>query len=175
MATDNTPPRLRLIATIGIIAIITLVGLNFVFKSYYAFMTDEAQREKNAPRALLAAQVAADQASFAGAKMPLDQAIGSLKAARSELIEPKPSDDLGAMTGWAKLPRQAPLPAPSAAPLVDPLLDAGARALAADVDAAAVAALADAGAAPLAADAAAPVAPRAPDHKPNAPHPAPKH
>ncbi|CAN5891873.1 hypothetical protein BH11MYX4_BH11MYX4_16890 [soil metagenome] len=34
MAIDNTPPRLRLIMTISVIVVITLVGLDFVFKSY---------------------------------------------------------------------------------------------------------------------------------------------
>ena len=49
MAIDNTPPRLRLIVTIAIIVVITLVGLDFVFKSYYAYMSDQAVREKMAP------------------------------------------------------------------------------------------------------------------------------
>jgi hypothetical protein len=115
MATDNTPPRLRLIVTIAIIVVITLVGLDFVFKSYYAFMTDEAKREKIAPTTEYAAQMAAEKAAFAGAKLPMDQAFSQLKASRSELIEPKPSDDLGAMTGWSKLPKQAPHAAPGAA------------------------------------------------------------
>jgi hypothetical protein len=114
MAIDNTPPRLRLIVTIAIIVVITLVGLDFVFKSYYAYMSDEAHREKLAPTTDYNAQVAAEQAAFAGAKMPVDQAIAQLKT-RSDLIEPKPSDDVGAMTGWSKLPKQAPLPAPGAA------------------------------------------------------------
>lgn len=116
MATDNTPPRLRLIATIATIVVITLIGLNFVFESYYGFMTDEARREKIAPTTARSAEVAAEQAAFAGAKMPLEQAAAQLKASRSELIEPKPSDDLGAMTGWSKLPKQAPAAAHGAAP-----------------------------------------------------------
>lgn len=32
MAIDNTPPRLRLIGTIAVIVVITLVSLDFVFK-----------------------------------------------------------------------------------------------------------------------------------------------
>jgi hypothetical protein len=114
MATDNTPPRLRLIVTIAVIVIITLIGLDFVFKSYFGYMTSEAQREKMAPRADYIAQMAAEKGAFEGAKMPIDKAMAELKGPRSEFIEPKASEDLGAMTGWSKLPKQAPLPAPSA-------------------------------------------------------------
>lgn len=129
MAVDNTPPRLRLIVTIAIIVVITLIGLDFVFKSYFAFMTDEAQREKLAPRTDLAAQLAAEHAAIEGAKVPMSQAFAQLKASRGELIEPKPSDDLGAMTGWSKLPKQAPLPALGAdAHAVTPSADGGANA-----------------------------------------------
>jgi hypothetical protein len=115
MATDNTPPRLRLIVTIAVIVIITLVGVDFVLKSYYAFMSDEAQREKLAPLTARNDQRTAEQASFAGAKLPIDQAMAQVaKGTRSELIEPKPSEDMGPMTGWSKLPKQLPLPAPGA-------------------------------------------------------------
>ena len=112
MATDNTPPRLRLIVTIAIIVVITLVGLDFVFKSYYAYMTDEAQNEKLAPTKERDQQFAAEKAALASGKMPIEQAMAQLKGARSELVEPKPSEDMGPMTGWSKMPKLAPLPAP---------------------------------------------------------------
>lgn len=113
MAIDNTPPRLRLIVTIAIIAVITLVGLDFVFKSYYAFITDMAQREKLAPLRDRDEQVTAEKASFGGAKIPIDQAMAQIaKGTRADAITPKPSDDMGPMTGWSKLPKAAPLPAP---------------------------------------------------------------
>jgi hypothetical protein len=116
MATDNTPPRLRLIGTIAVIVVITLVGLDFVFKGYYAYMTDEAQREKLAPTTEKYDQRAAETAALTGAKLPIDQAMAQIgKGTRSDLVEPKPSDDMGAMTGWSKLPKQLPLP-PSGGP-----------------------------------------------------------
>ncbi len=116
MAIDNTPPRLRLIGTIGAIVVITLVSLDFVFKSYYAYMTDEAQREKLAPTTEKYDQRAAEAAALSGAKLPIDQAMAQIgKGTRSDLVEPKPSDDMGAMTGWSKLPKQPPLP-PSGGP-----------------------------------------------------------
>lgn len=109
MATDNTPPRLRLIATIAVIVVITLVSLELVFRSYYAYMTDEARAEKIAPKTALLAQTKLEQESFAGAKTPIAQAMTQVMAdTRPDLIEAKPSDDTGPLTGWAKLPRAMP-------------------------------------------------------------------
>ena len=112
MAIDNTPPRLRLIVTIAVIVIITLLGLNFVFESYFAIMTDQARFEKLAPTTAKNEQHAAEAAALAGGRMPIDKAMAQLKGARGEAIEPKQSEDVGAMTGWSKLPKQAPLPVP---------------------------------------------------------------
>jgi hypothetical protein len=123
MATDNTPPRIKLIATIALIVVITLVSLEFVFKSYYGFMTDEAQREKLAPTTAKDEQQVAEQASFAGGKMPIDQAMAQLKASRAAIIEPTASDDLAALTGWSKLPKA--LPAGTPTPAVAPATNAG--------------------------------------------------
>jgi hypothetical protein len=127
MATDNTPPRLRLIATIAVIVVITLIGIDFVLKGYYAMMTDEAQREKLAPLTARDDQRKVEAASLAGAAVPLDQAMAQLKTSRGDLIEPKPSDDMGAMTGWAKLPKALPLAAPGGGHVDMPMsADAGA-------------------------------------------------
>lgn len=112
MAIDNTPPRLRLIVTIAVIAIVTLLGLNFVFESYYAIMTDQARLEKLAPTTARDEQHTAEAAALTGGKMPIDKAMAALSGPRAAAIEPKPSEDMGAMTGWTKLPKQAPLPVP---------------------------------------------------------------
>ena len=77
MAIDNTPPKLRLIATIAFIVIVTLIGLDFVFKSYYAFMSDEAVREKLAPLTARDEQRTAEQASFAGARKSMAPYVAS--------------------------------------------------------------------------------------------------
>jgi len=112
MAIDNTPPRLRLIVTIAIIVVITLVGLDFVFKSYYAYMTDMAQREKLAPPRERDESRKAEEAALTSGKVPIDQAMAQLaKGSRTDVIEPRPSDDLGPMTGWTKMPKPAPQPA----------------------------------------------------------------
>ncbi len=114
MAIDNTPPRLRLIMTIATIVVITLVGLDFVFRSYYGFMTEEAKFEKLAPTKEKTDQSAAEQASLTGAQIPLEQAMAQIaKGTRSEFIEPKQSEDIAPMTGWSKMPKQPPLPVPA--------------------------------------------------------------
>jgi len=114
MATDNTPPRLRLIITIAVIVVITLVSLEFVFKSYYAMMTDEAKHEKTAPKTDLLAQLVIEREALAAGKLPVEQAMSQIaRGARPDLIDPKPSDDLAPMTGWNKLPKPLPVAAPA--------------------------------------------------------------
>ena len=109
MATDNTPPRLRLIVTIAIIVVITLVGLDFVFKSYYAYMSDEAYREKMAPTRERDESRAAEQTSLTSGKVPIEQAMAQVaKGARDSFIEPRQSDDIAPMTGWSKMPKPTP-------------------------------------------------------------------
>lgn len=154
MAIDNTPPRLKLIVTIAVITIITLVGIDFVLKGYYGYMTDDAQRHKLAPTTALAEHHKAEQAAFKNAGEPIDQAFAQLaKGSRSDIVAPKQSDDLGPMTGWSKLPKPAPTPeAHGGAAALPP---AGHEAAPAG-DAGAPAATGDAGAPATAADAGAP-------------------
>lgn len=109
MAIDNTPPRLKLIVTIAVITVITLVAIDFVTKSYYAMMTDEAKHEKIAPTKDKDEQMKAEQTALTGAQMPLDKAMGEIaKGSRPDSISPQASDDVGPVTGWAKLPHPAP-------------------------------------------------------------------
>lgn len=109
MATDNSPPRLKLIVTIGVITVVTLVGLRFVMDSYFSFMSDVAHREKIAPTTELENHHKEEQAALAAAKVPVGEAMSQLaKGNRGGLIAPQQSDDLGPMTGWSKLPKAAP-------------------------------------------------------------------
>ena len=148
MAIDNTPPRLKLIVTIAAITVITLIGIDFVLKSYYAMMTDQAQREKLAPTTDKDELHKAETVALTSGSMPIQKAMAAVaKGERPALITPQQSDDLGPMTGWSKLPKPAPTPHPVQAP-APPADDAGAP------DDAGAATLADdAGATPLAADA----------------------
>lgn len=154
MAIDNTPPRLKLIVTIGVITVITLVAINFAFDSYYATMSDIAYREKTAPTKDREDQHKAELASLSAGTMPVDKAMAQLASGgRPDSISPQASDDLGAVTGWSKLPHPAPVPlAPAAhdAPMPGTLADGGAAPMDADGGAAAAG---DGGALPLATDA----------------------
>jgi hypothetical protein len=103
MAIDNTPPRLKLIATIAVITVVTLIGINFVLESYYAMMSDEARHEKIAPTREKDEQHKAELAALSGASLPVDQAMAQLaKGTRPETISVQPSEDLAPMTGWSK-------------------------------------------------------------------------
>ena len=109
MATDNTPPRPRLIVTIAITVVTTLVGSDFVFKSYYAYMSDEAAREKMAPTRERDESRSAEQTSLTSGKVPIEQAMAQVaKGARDSFIEPRQSDDIAPMTGWSKMPKPNP-------------------------------------------------------------------
>ncbi|MCL2724903.1 MAG: hypothetical protein FWD69_10760 [Polyangiaceae bacterium] len=114
MATDNSPPRLKLLVTIGVITVVTLVALNLVLRGYYAHMSDEARHAKMAPTTGLDDHRKSEMAILAGSKVPMDQAMAQLaRGQRDNLIAPQQSDDLGPMTGWSKAPK-APPEAPGA-------------------------------------------------------------
>src|SRR5262249_49455774 len=113
MAIDNTPPRLKLIVTIAVITVVTLISLDFVFKSYYAMMSDEAAHEKIAPTRDKEEQHKAESLALMGATIPVEQAMTQLAhGVRPEAITPQPSEDLAPMVGWSKLPKPAPVPQP---------------------------------------------------------------
>ena len=117
MAIDNTPPRLKLIVTIAVITVITLIAIDFATKSYFAMMSDEAKHEKIAPTRDKDDQHTAEQAAFAHRRaMPMDQAMGNFeKGQRSADITPTQSEDIAPMTGWSKLPKAPTLGAGSGA------------------------------------------------------------
>jgi hypothetical protein len=137
MAIDNTPPRLKLIITIAVITIVSLVSLDFILKSYYAYMSDDAIRSKLAPPIELDEQNAAVSKSLSQAK--IDQAMAQLsKGTRADSITPQASDDITPLTGWSKMPKVVPpTPAPHATNAVAPIVegDGGVRAEAGAADA----------------------------------------
>ena len=108
MAIDNTPPRLQLIITIAVITIISLVGIDFVLRSYYGYMDDDAKRRKLAPTTALDDQHQVEKAALTSANV--DQSMAQLaKGSRTDIVKPNQSDDMGPMTGWSKLPKQPPV------------------------------------------------------------------
>ena len=115
MAIDNTPPRLKLIVTIAVITVITLIGIDFALRSYYGFMTDDAARRKLAPTTGIDEQHKAEQAALTSAN--IDQSMAQLaKGSRTDIVKPSQSEDMGPMTGWSKMPKHAPAPEHHAAP-----------------------------------------------------------
>ena len=115
MAIDNTPPRLKLIVTIAVITVITLVGIDFVLRSYYGYMDDDAKRRKLAPTSALDDHHKAEKAALTSAN--IDQSMAQLaKGSRTDMVKPTQSEDMGPMTGWSKLPKQPPAPDHGAQP-----------------------------------------------------------
>ena len=122
MATDSSPVQNKLIIAVGGLTIVTLVGLKFVFDSYYASMIDEVNRTKLAPTTELTSHREAEKKRLSGGVMPIEKAMAELASKGREApdalgsdLAPRQSDDLGPMTGWVRLPKAAPhsdLPAP---------------------------------------------------------------
>jgi hypothetical protein len=46
MATDQSPPRVGLIAVLAVVTVVSLVGLKFLLDSYFTYMAEEAAHEK---------------------------------------------------------------------------------------------------------------------------------
>lgn len=107
MATDQSPPRLRLIISIAVGTVVVLVSLKFVFQSYFTDMMEEAAASKFVGPDEVNALHASETAKLTnGPAVPIDQAMSQLASQGrlgSTLIAPQPSDDTAALTGWAHL------------------------------------------------------------------------
>ena len=135
MATDNSPPRVRAIFITAVIAFMILVGLKFVFDSYYVTMFEEEEFLKigSTQSKQLADLRAGEKKNLANSAMPIDRAMMLLAKSRDEAsaagpdggVTPIQSTDTAALIGWAKLPHDL-TPAETAA------VDAGANMAIAD-------------------------------------------
>ncbi len=108
--------------TIASIVVVTLAALNVVFEGYYASMTDEATKAKLAPTTALDEHRAAERAALKTADP--NRFVAVLANGRPEEIRPLPSEDLGPLTGWSKLPRPPAHSFPGVK-VVPPSLDGG--------------------------------------------------
>ncbi len=152
MATDQSPPRLKIIINVAAITVLTLVGLKFVFDSYYVQMSEEAAHAKLAVPVELQKLREGEQKNLTTAAVPITAAMAQIaQGKRDELIAPQPSEDTGALSGWSKLPK----PVAACAPAASAAVVGG--------DAGVTAAPGDAGA-PHAAASAAPAQPAHPEH-----------
>ena len=112
MATDNSPPKIRVILTIAFSSVVILGALNFVFRSYFQMMTAEANASHLRPPAELIKLREGEQKNLTTGALPIDKAIAELASKGRESeglkdIAPQPSNDLGPMVGWLKTPNQA--------------------------------------------------------------------
>ncbi len=133
MAFDKSGTRNRVILIVAFGTVIGLGALKFVFDSYFISMAEASAQEKLAsPEALIRLREE-EKKALDSAPIPIDQAMARVAAGREgagAAIAPQPSDDLGAMKGWAQLPKTfdtaTPLgAAPPAAPVVVLASDAG--------------------------------------------------
>jgi hypothetical protein len=163
MATDQSPPRIRIILTVAFSALVILVTLNYVFRSYFLMMTEQTEHDHLAKPEELMKLRAGEERNLTASPEPITKAMAELAARGREGSEalkpladitPQQSDDLGPMVGWLKNPSTVYLERMAAAAEAPPA-DAGA---------------ADAGASATPATSATPKAPPSP----KAP-PAPKH
>jgi hypothetical protein len=107
MATDQSPPRLRVIISIALGTVVVLVSLKFILQSYFTDVMEEAIASKFVGPDEVNALHASEAAKLTnGPAIPIDQAMSQLASQGrlgSTLIAPQPSEDTAALTGWAHL------------------------------------------------------------------------
>lgn len=118
MATDKTPPRNRLIATIALITLCTLVALKFILTSYFDQMIEADKATKRSKPEELWAVHAEQRKSLQTSPKPIEVAMKEMSnPVRSDVIAPKQSDDTGPLLGWSKSPKALPKPQMAIAPV----------------------------------------------------------
>ena len=104
---DQSPTSNKLIVTVGLLAVFTLVSLKFIIGSYYISMTEAEQHDSmSAPEQLT--QLRADQnKALQQSSVPIDVAMKNLATSGRDnappSITPQQSNDLGPLQGWAPL------------------------------------------------------------------------
>jgi hypothetical protein len=107
---DQSPTSNKLIVTVGLLAVFTLVSLKFIIGSYYISMTEAEQHESiSAPEQLT--QLRAEQnKALQQSSVPIDVAMKNLATSGRDnappIITPQQSNDLGPLQGWSQLPHE---------------------------------------------------------------------
>ena len=124
MATESSPPQIRIILTVAFSSIVILGALHYVFRSYFLMMTEEVEHAHLAKPEELLKLREGEQRNLTTAPLPISQAIHEL-ASRGRTnyqafvthadITPEQSTDLGPMVGWVRTPNQAVVDAINAA------------------------------------------------------------
>jgi hypothetical protein len=111
MAHDTSETRNRTIVTGIIVSVLFLVAVKFVLDSYFVQVTEATAKGKLASPEKLIAQREAEKKALTGGAITIDVAMAEMSRGRDAVhgvgqdITPRPSDDISAMTGWAKMPR----------------------------------------------------------------------
>jgi outer membrane protein OmpA-like peptidoglycan-associated protein len=123
MAYDRSEPRVALIAKIGVIALVSLVGIKFALDSYWVQMNEAVVAEKMpAVYEPLKKLHDAEEKNLNQSATPITVAMqqlsqgGRVASGGPADIAPQPSDDLGPITGWSKMPKKG-MSVPSGAEL----------------------------------------------------------
>jgi hypothetical protein len=116
MATENSPPQIRIILTVAFSSVVILGALNYVFHSYFLMMTEEVEHDHLAKPVELITLREGEQRNLTTSPLPIAQAMQEL-ASRGRTnyaafvsqadITPQASNDLGPMVGWVRAPNQA--------------------------------------------------------------------
>lgn len=121
MAFDKSEPKVGLIARVGVIAVITLVGVKFALESYFVQVNEAVAAEKMPEHyEPLVKLREAEQKNLTGSPTPITVAMAQVvqngRAAQGGPadIAPQPSEDVGPLTGWSKNPKK-PLAVPTPA------------------------------------------------------------
>lgn len=175
---DSSAPKVRLLATIGLLAVFLLVGMKFALDSYWSITTEGYAKELLTPNTELDELRAKQEKDLNESPIPINAAMKQLaskgREGASANITPQQSEDLDPMRGWASLKKDVAAPAPTNVVPAE-LGDGGALSATdggTEGDASAVPAMTDAGAPHVATDAGAPHAPPPPP-PPHVPAPAP--
>ena len=112
----KSEPKTGFIAKVGVIALVSLVGVKFALDSYFVQMNEAVAAEKMpANYEPLQKLREGEQKNLTSSPTPISVAMQQLaQGARPADIAPQPSDDLGPMTGWSKAPKKG-LAVPSGA------------------------------------------------------------
>ncbi len=103
MATDNSPPRIKLILVLAISTVVTLFVLKFIFDSYFTEMMEHEAKAKTVEPIEVRTIRAEEDKKLTGSPVPIDKAISDLASKGREaspIIAPQPSDDTAAQVGW---------------------------------------------------------------------------
>jgi hypothetical protein len=114
MATEQSPPRIRLILTIAFSSVVILGALNSVFRSYFLMMTEQVEHDHLSKPVELEKLREGEKRNLTTSPLPIAQAMMQVAqrgraGGNSALadITPQASNDLGPMVGWVRNPNQA--------------------------------------------------------------------